>query len=101
MKTNAVCTVARADDEDSRITFSGECMWQGTDGFSVGKNGENREEVTVIFLPVSADVQKGDCIIRGEISDCEQVLRQGLTAKKVKHRDFGSAEMQHIEVEAV
>lgn len=99
MKTNAVCTVARAENEC--ITFSGNCMWQGSDGFSVGKDGEKREEVTVIFLPVSADVQKGDCIIRGEISDCEQVLKNGLTVKKVKRRDFGSAEMQHIEVEAV
>lgn len=100
VKTNAVCTVVRADDE-SRVTFSGKCMWQETRGFSAGKNGENKEDVTVVFLPIAADVIKGDSIIRGEISDCEKVLRQGLTVKKVIRCDFGSVEMQHLEVEAV
>lgn len=97
VKTNAVCTVVRADE--SRVTFSGECMWQEIRGFSAGKNGENKEEVTIVFLPLAADVRKGDCIIRGELSDCEKVVREGLTVVKIIVCDYGSPKMQHLELE--
>lgn len=99
MILNAECTVVRPD-EDSRIIFSGECMWQETSGFTAGKNGEQREDFTAVFIPgISADVKDGDCIVKGNEAEPERVIREGMTVMKVTRCDFGSPEMQHIELE--
>ncbi|MCM1578089.1 MAG: hypothetical protein NC078_04740 [Ruminococcus sp.] len=98
MILNTECTVVRPDE--NAVVFAGGCMWQETSGFTAGKNGEQRENFTAVFIPeISADIKDGDCIIRGNVSDPERVIREGMTVMKVTRCDFGSADMRHIELE--
>lgn len=98
MILNAVCTVVRPGDDI--IVFTGKCMWQETSGFSAGKNGEEKENLAAVFIPeISADIRDGDCIIREETADCERVVKEGKTVMKVTRCDFGSKDMQHLELE--
>lgn len=97
MITNAVCTVVRSDE--SRIVWHGECMWQEVKAHEVKKYGEERADNVTVFIPdISADIREGDMMIKGKYTDCDHVIRNGLTVMSVSRNDFGSPDMQHLEL---
>ena len=101
MITNASCTVFRVDREgDCSRLFFPVVMWQGKRGVSVNAHGEETEDRTVIFIPdVKADIIPGDYVCRGNIPEFSE--ENALRIMSVKCCDYGSADMQHIRLEAV
>ncbi len=99
MITNAVCTVVRAEDDIYKIIGNYPCMWQETESYEVKKYGAENADKAAIFIPdLSADIKKEDFIFRGEITEIN--LNKALTVMSVTPCDYGSEDMQHLEVGA-
>lgn len=99
MITNAVCTVVRADEGEYKVIGVYPCMWQETEGYEVKKYGAENADKAVIFIPeLSANIKKEDFIFRGEITEIN--LNEALTVMSVTRCDYGSEDMQHLEVGA-
>lgn len=101
MTTNAVCTIVRtADDGSYYAVKSYPCMWIEVKGYETKKFGEERADTAQIFIPdIEADVLKGDYITREDVPE-EIDVSDMLTVTNVAQRDYGSADMQHVEVGA-
>ena len=101
MTTNAVCTIVRtADDGSYYAVKSYPCMWIEVEGYETKKFGEERADTAQIFITdIGADVLKGDYITRDDISEGIDVSGM-LTVTSVARRDYGSADMKHVEVGA-
>lgn len=103
MLTNSDCTVIRRSDNGSRnIVGCYPCMWQETEGYEVKKYGEENADKAAIWIPdITADVKKEDYIFRGKLDDISEFNPDtALTVMSAARRDYGSAEMQHIEIGA-
>ncbi len=73
-------------------------MWQETEGYEAKKYGEENADKAAVFIPgISADVEKTDYIFKGEISG-EIKACEALTVMSVTRCDYGSEDMQHIEL---
>ena len=96
MLTNTVCTILRMNESgDKKIIASYDCMWQGTESTGIKKYGEDNEDKADIYIPdINADVKKGDCIFRGQMSD------EVLTVMSVSRHDYGSESMRHVRIGA-
>ena len=96
MLTNTVCTILRMNESgDKKIIASYDCMWQGTESAGIKKYGEGNEDKADIYIPdINADVKKGDCIFRGDVSD------EVLTVMSVSRHDYGSECMRHVRIRA-
>lgn len=101
MTTNATCTIIRtADDGSYYAVKSYPCMWIEDKGYETKKFGEERADTAQIFITdIEADVLKGDYITREDVSEGIDVSGM-LTVTSVARRDYGSADMQHVEVGA-
>ncbi len=98
MPINTVCTVVRIIDGMYKIIGVYPCMWQETEGYEVKKYGVENADKAAVFIPeISADVKKTDYIFKGEISG-EINVSEALTVMSVTRCDYGSADMQHIEL---
>lgn len=99
--TNADCTIVRTDDNGGyKIVGTYPCMWQEVEGYEVKKYGEENADKAAIWIPdISADVKKGDRIVRGKTSDVSDFdPDNALTVMSASKHDYGSSEMQHIEI---
>lgn len=101
MITNGYCTVIRADDDGNyKIAGTYPCMWQETEGCEVKKYGEENADKAAVWIPdLTADVKKHDYIIRGELAKVGD-LDGMLTVMSASRHDYGSEDMQHIEIGA-
>lgn len=101
MTTNAECTIIRtAEDGSYYAVKSYPCLWIEVEGYEIKKYGEERADSVQIFIPnIEADVLKGDYITREAVPD-EIDVSGMLTVTSVARRDYGSADMQHLEVGA-
>lgn len=103
MITNGNCTVIRPDDNGEYfIVGTYPCMWQEVEGYEVKKYGEDNADKATIWVPdISADVKKHDHIVRGELAEISEFDPDtALTVMSAAKRDYGSDEMQHIEIGA-
>lgn len=103
MITNGDCTVIRTDDDGKYfIVGTYPCMWQEVEGYEVKKYGEDNADKASIWIPdISADVKKGDYIVRGKLKDTSKFNPDiALTVMSAARRDYGSAEMQHVQIGA-
>ena len=103
MITNGYCTIVRADDNgEYRLVGTYPCMWQDTEGYEVKKYGEENADKAAVWIPdLSADVKKGDRIIRGKIEDISAFDPDtALTVMSAAKHDYGSEEMRHVEIGA-
>lgn len=101
--TNGNCTIVRTDDNgEYRLVGTYPCMWQETEGYEVKKYGEENADKAAIWIPdLTADVKKHDYIVHGEIADISEFnLNSALTVMSASRHDYGSSEMQHIEIGA-
>ena len=103
MPTNGDCTVIRTDDNGEYFivgTYS--CMWQEVEGYEVKKYGEeNADKASIWILDISADVKKRDHIVRGKLEDISEFdTDTALTVMSAGRLDYGSEEMQHVEIGA-
>ena len=102
MITNANCTIIRSEDGDYRIVGTYPCMWQECEGYEVKKYGEENADKAAVWIPdLTAEVKKGDRIVRGEISDVSAFDPDtALTVMSAAKHDYGSEEMRHVEIGA-
>ena len=103
MLTNADCTIVRSDDNgEYSIVGTYPCMWQSVEGYEVKKYGEENADKAAVWVPdLSADVKKHDYIVRGTLSDISEFDRDtALTVMSAARHDYGSADMQHVEIGA-
>ena len=103
MPTNGDCTVIRTDDNGEYfIVGTYPCMWQEVEGYEVKKYGEENADKASIWIPdISADVKKRDHIIRGKLEDIAEFDPDtALTVMSAGRLDYGSEEMQHVEIGA-
>ncbi len=103
MITNGYCTVVRADDNgECRLVGTYPCMWQETEGYEVKKYGEENADKAAIWIPdLTADVKNHDYIVRGELSDVSEFDPDtALTVMSAAKHDYGSEDMQHVEIGA-
>ena len=102
MTTNATCTIIRtADDGSYYAVKSYPCMWIEVEGYETKKFGEERADTAQIFITdIGADVLKGDYITKKDVPEVITDISGMLTVKNVARRDYGSADMQHVEVGA-
>ncbi|MCI9410389.1 MAG: hypothetical protein HFJ89_11375 [Oscillospiraceae bacterium] len=103
MITNGYCTVVRADDNgECRLVGTYPCMWQETEGYEVKKYGEENADKAAIWIPdLTADVKNHDYIVRGELSDISEFDPDtALTVMSAAKHDYGSEDMQHVEIGA-
>lgn len=77
-------------------------MWQETEGYEVKKYGEENADKAAVWVPdISADVKKGDYIVRGAVEDISDFDPDtALTVMTAARHDYGSSDMQHIEIGA-
>lgn len=103
MPTNGDCTVIRTDENgECFIVGTYPCMWQEVEGYEVKKYGEENADKASIWIPdISADVKKRDNIIRGKLEDISEFDPDtALTVMSAGRLDYGSEEMQHVEIGA-
>lgn len=101
MICNAVCTVFRMDGDCISPVWQGECMWQEVSGIETKKYGAENADKAAVFIPdIHADICSGDIVICGKVFDGEYAARKGLKIMSVTRNNFGSADMQHIELGA-
>ena len=103
MITNGYCTVVRADDNgECRLVGTYPCMWQETEGYEVKKYGEENADKAAIWIPdLTADVKNHDYIVRGELSDISEFDPDtALTVMSAAKHDYGSEDMQDVEIGA-
>ena len=103
MPTNGDCTVIRTDDNGEYfIVGAYPCMWQEVEGYEVKKYGEENADKAAVWIPdLSADVKKRDYIVRGELGDISEFDPDtALTVMSAGRLDYGSEEMQHVEIGA-
>lgn len=103
MPTNGDCTVIRTDDNGEYfIVGTYPCMWQEVEGYEVKKYGEDNADKAAIWVPdITADVKKHDRIIRGKLEDITEFDPDtALTVMSAARRDYGSEEMQHVDIGA-
>ena len=96
MLTNNVCTILRMNSSGGHDVIAAyDCMWQGTESAGIKTYGEDNEDKADIYIPdINADVKKGDCIFRGDVSD------EVLTVMSVSRHDYGSEKMRHVRIGA-
>ena len=100
MITNAVCTVIRSEDGSHNIVGTYPCMWQECEGYEVKKFGEENADKVAIWIPdLTADVKKHDFIFRGELTEIGD-LDGMLTVMSASRNNYGSEELNHIEIGA-
>ena len=103
MPTNGDCTVIRTDDNGEYfIVGTYPCMWQEVEGYEVKKYGEDNADKAAIWVPdITADVKKGDYIVRGKLADIADFNPDiALTVMSAARRDYGSPEMWHVQIGA-
>lgn len=103
MITNANCTIVRMDDNGEYfIVGTYPCMWQEVEAYEVKKYGEENADKAAVWIPdISADVLKHDRIVRGIIADISDFDPDtALTVMSASKLDYGSPEIQHIEIGA-
>ncbi len=103
MLTNADCTIVRIDDNGEYcIVGTHSCMWQEVEGYEAKKYGEENADKAAVWIPdLSADVKKHDYIVRGTLADISEFDRDtALTVMSAARHDYGSADMQHVEIGA-
>ena len=103
MPTNGDCTIVRTDDSGEYfIVGTYPCMWQEVEGYEVKKYGEENADKVSVWVPdMTADVKKHDRIVRGELGDISEFDPDtALTVMSASKLDYGSTEMQHIEIGA-
>ena len=103
MPTNGDCTIVRTDDDGNYfIVDTYPCMWQEVEGYEVKKYGEENADKASIWIPdITADVKKRDHIIRGKLEDISEFDPDtALTVMSAGRLDYGSEEMQHVEIGA-
>ena len=103
MITNADCTIVRMDDNGEYfIVGTYPCMWQEVKGYEIKKYGEENADKVSVWVPdMTADVKKHDRIVRGELGDISEFDPDtALTVMSASKPDYGSPEMQHIEIGA-
>lgn len=101
MITNGVCTVYRGD-ENGGVFLVGvfPCMRQGVESYEVKKYGEENADKAAVYIPdVSAAIVKGDVIFFGEKSQpTDKEIYDALHVQSVTVNDFGSKNMQHLQL---
>lgn len=112
MKTNTDITIyKRRLDVKSKIyiwerLYIEAVMWQEEQGTSF-KNGFTESKNVRIFIPIEyvekCDFIEGDIVVRGNINadttiDFPNCLINRYVIKTIKKRDFGSHNLQHIEI---
>ena len=103
MPTNGNCTIVRTDENGEYfIVGAYPCMWQEVEGYEVKKYGEENADKVSVWVPdMTADVKKHDRIVRGEFGDISKFDPDtALTVMSASKLDYGSTEMQHIEIGA-
>ena len=103
MPTNGDCTIVRTDDNSEYfIVGTYPCMWQEVEGYEVKKYGEDNADKASIWVPdITADVLKGDYIVRGKLSGISEFDPDtSLTVMSAARWDYGSPEMWHIQIGA-
>ena len=103
MPTNGNCTIVRTDENGEYfIVGAYPCMWQEVEGYEVKKYGEENADKVSVWVPdMTADVKKHDRIVRGELGDISEFDPDtALTVMSASKLDYGSTEMQHIEIGA-
>lgn len=103
MPTNGNCTIVRPDDNGEYCLIGTyPCMWQEVEGYEAKKYGEENADKATIWVPyISADVKKHDYIVRGELADVSEFDPDtALTVMSTARHDYGSTDMQHIEIGA-
>ena len=103
MPTNGDCTVIRTDENGEYfIVGTYPCMWQEVEGYEVKLYGEDNADKASIWVPdLSADVKKGDHIVRGKLSSISEFDPDtALTVMSAARRDYGSPEMWHVQIGA-
>lgn len=103
MPINGDCTIIRTDDDGGYfIVGTYPCMWQEVEGYEVKKYGEDNADRASIWVPdITADVKKGDYIVRRKLSDISEFDPDtALTVMSAAKLDYGSEEMQHVEIGA-
>ena len=103
MPTNSDCTIVRTDDSGEYfIVGTYPCMWQEVEGYEVKKYGEDNADKVSVWVPdMTADVKKHDRIIRGKLGDISEFDSDtALTVMSASKLDYGSEEMQHVEIGA-
>lgn len=103
MTTNADCTVVRMNDDGGYfIIGTHPCMWQEVEAFEVKKYGaENADKALILIPDISADVLKGDRIVRGKLENISEFdTDTALTVMSAARRDFGSPQIRHIQIGA-
>ena len=103
MITNCDCTIVRSDDNGEYfLVGTYPCMWQEVEGYEAKKYGEENADKAAVWVPdLSADVQKHDYIVRGELADISEFDRDtALTVMSAARHDYGSEELNHIEIGA-
>lgn len=100
MITNDIVTAIRRTEEGYSAVYSGPCMRQDVKAYEVKQYGEENADSAAVYVPdVSADVEKGDYIIFGEVpEDLSEAVKSALTAVSVTRYDYGSANMRHIRI---
>jgi len=112
MRTNTDITIyKRRLDTKSKIytwkrLYIKAVMWQEEQGTSF-KNGFTESKNVRIFIPIDyveiCDFIEGDIVLRGNINvdtteDFPNCLIDRYVIKTIKKRDFGSHNLQHIEI---
>ncbi len=103
MLTNGDCTIIRTGENSNYfIVGTYPCMWQEVEGYEVKKYGEENADKASVWVPdISADVKKGDYIIRRKLEDISEFDPDtALTVMSAGRLDYGSEEMQHVEIGA-
>lgn len=103
MPTNGNCTIVRTDENGEYfIVGTYPCMWQEVEGYEVKKYGEENADKVSVWVPdMTADVKKHDYIIRGKLGDISDFDPDtALTVMSSSKPDYGSPEMQHVEIGA-
>jgi hypothetical protein len=107
MKYNGYCTVWHKKSDNTYSSEVYTCWWQSTEAENISKTGTTDVDKAMVYLPVSADVSKGDYIAKGNIGldvtdSVVELLKEinPLKIQTVEPKDYGSEHMHHIEVTA-
>ena len=102
MMTNGVCSVFRPDNNGVVPVGVFPCMWQENYAYEVKKYGESNADNATVFVPdMNADIREKDFVFFGKVqTPADKELYNALRVHSIDVRNYGSSDMQHLQIGA-